>query len=87
MDTPITISDRHLTIGALIFLSAGRLVFSVHTGALLWGAAGALRGRQATTHWAVWNLMPYHGPYQFGRVSSLTATWSIIECMASVTGG
>jgi hypothetical protein len=48
MDTPITISDRHLTIGALIFLSAGRLVFSVHTGALLWGAAGVLRGRQAT---------------------------------------
>src|SRR5215469_3285218 len=32
--------------------SAGRLVFSVCTGALLCGTAGILRGRQATTHWA-----------------------------------
>jgi cyclohexyl-isocyanide hydratase len=30
--------------------SAGRLVFSVCTGALLCGAAGILRARQATTH-------------------------------------
>jgi cyclohexyl-isocyanide hydratase len=41
--------------------SAGRLVFSVCTGALLCGAAGVLRGRQATTHWAAWNLLPYYG--------------------------
>ena len=31
---------------------ADRLVFSVCTGALLCGAAGVLRGRQATTHWS-----------------------------------
>jgi cyclohexyl-isocyanide hydratase len=41
--------------------TAGRLVFSVCTGALLCGAAGVLRGRQATTHWATWNLLPYYG--------------------------
>jgi cyclohexyl-isocyanide hydratase len=41
--------------------SEGRLVFSVCTGALLCGAAGVLRGRQATTHWAAWNLLPYYG--------------------------
>ena len=41
--------------------TAGRLVFSVCTGALLCGAAGVLRGRHATTHWAAWNLLPYYG--------------------------
>jgi cyclohexyl-isocyanide hydratase len=41
--------------------NSGRLVFSVCTGALLCGAAGILRGRQATTHWAAWDLLPYYG--------------------------
>ena len=41
--------------------AAGSLVFSVCTGALLCGAAGILRGRQATTHWSAWNLLPYYG--------------------------
>jgi cyclohexyl-isocyanide hydratase len=41
--------------------TAGRLVFSVCTGALLCGAAGILRDRQATTHWSAWNLLPYYG--------------------------
>ena len=41
--------------------AAGRLVFSVCTGALLCGGAGILRGRQATTHWSAWNLLPYYG--------------------------
>ena len=41
--------------------AAGSLLFSVCTGALLCGAAGVLRGRQATTHWAAWNLLPYYG--------------------------
>jgi cyclohexyl-isocyanide hydratase len=40
--------------------SAG-LVFSVCTGALLCGAAGILRGRQATTHWSAWDLLPLYG--------------------------
>ncbi len=40
---------------------AGRLVFSVCTGALLCGAAGLLRGRQATTHWAAHALLKFYG--------------------------
>jgi len=39
----------------------GRPLFSVCTGALLCGAAGILRGRQATTHWSAWSLLPYYG--------------------------
>jgi cyclohexyl-isocyanide hydratase len=36
-------------------------VLSVCTGALILGAAGFLRGRRATTHWAVHHLLPYFG--------------------------
>ena len=38
-----------------------RSVFSVCTGALLCGAAGLLKGRRATTHWASFHLLPYFG--------------------------
>lgn len=40
---------------------AGRVVFSVCTGALICGAAGILRGRRATTHWAAFDLLRYFG--------------------------
>ena len=40
---------------------SGRYVFSVCTGALLCGAAGLLRGRHATTHWAAKELLPLYG--------------------------
>jgi cyclohexyl-isocyanide hydratase len=40
---------------------AERLVFSVCTGALLCGAAGLLKGRQATTHWAAHDLLKHYG--------------------------
>jgi cyclohexyl-isocyanide hydratase len=36
-------------------------IFSVCTGALLCGAAGLLRGRRATTHWASFHLLPFFG--------------------------
>ena len=36
-------------------------IFSVCTGALLRGAAGLLKGRRATTHWASFHLLPYFG--------------------------
>jgi cyclohexyl-isocyanide hydratase len=41
--------------------ASGRYIFSVCTGALLCGAAGLLRGRHATTHWAAKDLLPLYG--------------------------
>jgi cyclohexyl-isocyanide hydratase len=41
--------------------AAGKPIFSVCTGALLCGAAGILKGRRATTHWASFDLLPYFG--------------------------
>lgn len=40
---------------------SGKYIMSVCTGALLCGAAGILRGRRATTHWASWDLLEYYG--------------------------
>jgi cyclohexyl-isocyanide hydratase len=42
-------------------MESGGYVFSVCTGALLCGAAGILRGRRVTTHWAAFDLLPYFG--------------------------
>jgi len=39
----------------------GKPVLSVCTGALVCGAAGLLRGRKATTHWASHHLLRYFG--------------------------
>ena len=36
-------------------------IFSVCTGALIFGAAGLLKGRRATTHWASFHLLPFFG--------------------------
>lgn len=41
--------------------AATAIVFSVCTGALICGAAGLLRGKRATTHWASFELLPYFG--------------------------
>jgi len=41
--------------------AGARCVFSVCTGALICGAAGLLRGRRATTHWASLHLLPWFG--------------------------
>ncbi len=38
-----------------------RFIFSVCTGALVCGAAGLLRGRHATTHWAAKECLPFYG--------------------------
>jgi cyclohexyl-isocyanide hydratase len=49
-------------LGWLRRQAAGALcVFSVCTGALICGAAGLLKGRRATTHWAAFHLLPYFG--------------------------
>jgi cyclohexyl-isocyanide hydratase len=42
-------------------------IFSVCTGALICGAAGLLRGRRATTHWASFHLLPYFGAIPVNR--------------------
>jgi cyclohexyl-isocyanide hydratase len=36
-------------------------IFSVCTGALILGAAGLLRGKKVTTHWAAFQLLSYFG--------------------------
>jgi cyclohexyl-isocyanide hydratase len=41
--------------------AAARCVFSVCTGALICGAAGLLKGRSATTHWASFSFLKYFG--------------------------
>jgi cyclohexyl-isocyanide hydratase len=41
--------------------TGARCVFSVCTGALICGAAGLLKGRRATTHWAAFHLLPFFG--------------------------
>ena len=38
-----------------------KYIFSVCTGALILGAAGLLRGKRATTHWAAFHLLSYFG--------------------------
>jgi cyclohexyl-isocyanide hydratase len=42
-------------------VAAGKPLFSVCTGALICGAAGVLKGRRATTHWASFDLLPHFG--------------------------
>jgi cyclohexyl-isocyanide hydratase len=42
-------------------------MFSVCTGALLCGAAGLLKGRRATTHWASFHLLPFFGAIPVNR--------------------
>ena len=41
--------------------AGARSLLSVCTGALICGAAGLLKGRRATTHWASMHLLPYFG--------------------------
>jgi cyclohexyl-isocyanide hydratase len=42
-------------------VDTGRFLYSVCTGALICGAAGVLRGRRVTTHWAAHALLSYFG--------------------------
>jgi cyclohexyl-isocyanide hydratase len=72
----------------LVFLRAhvalGRTLFSVCTGALICGAAGILRGRRATTHWTVFDLLPYFGAI---AVDERVVVDGNLVCAAGVTSG
>jgi cyclohexyl-isocyanide hydratase len=59
-------------------------IFSVCTGALLCGAAGLLRGRRATTHWASLHLLPYFGAIPVNERVVVDGAWIFA---AGVTAG
>jgi cyclohexyl-isocyanide hydratase len=59
-------------------------IFSVCTGALVCGAAGLLRGRRATTHWASFHLLPYFGAIPINERVVIDGAWIFA---AGVTAG
>ena len=59
-------------------------IFSVCTGALLCGAAGLLKGRLATTHWASFHLLPYFGAIPVNERVVIDGAWVFA---AGVTAG
>src|SRR5258707_13225418 len=50
-------------------------IFSVCTGALLCGAAGLLKGRRATTHWASFHLLPFFGAIPVNERVVVDGAW------------
>ncbi|MGH6967719.1 MAG: DJ-1/PfpI family protein [Stellaceae bacterium] len=60
------------------------LVFSVCTGALICGAAGLLKGKRATTHWASFHLLPLFGAVP---VNQRVVTDGAFVSAAGVTSG
>ncbi|MGO8908490.1 MAG: DJ-1/PfpI family protein [Bradyrhizobium sp.] len=64
--------------------AGARSVFSVCTGALLCGAAGLLRGRRATTHWASFHLLPLFGAIPVNQRVVVDGNWVFA---AGVTAG
>jgi cyclohexyl-isocyanide hydratase len=64
--------------------SGAHSVFSVCTGALLCGAAGLLKGRRATTHWASFHLLEYFGAIPVNERVVVDGNWLFA---AGVTAG
>jgi cyclohexyl-isocyanide hydratase len=64
--------------------AGARSVFSVCTGALLCGAAGLLKGRRATTHWASFHLLPFFGAIPVNKRVVVDGNWVFA---AGVTAG
>src|SRR5215831_4595517 len=59
-------------------------IFSVCTGALICGAAGLLKGRRATTHWASLHLLSYFGAIPVNERVVVDGAWVF---SAGVTAG
>jgi cyclohexyl-isocyanide hydratase len=59
-------------------------ILSVCTGALVCGAAGLLKGRRATTHWASFHLLPYFGAIPVDERVVVDGDWVFA---AGVTAG
>ena len=59
-------------------------IFSVCTGALVCGAAGLLKGRRATTHWASFHLLPCFGAIPVNERVVIDGNWIFA---AGVTAG
>jgi len=77
--------EDHDVLGWIARQAAGaRSVFSVCTGALLCGAAGLLKGRRATTHWASFHLLPLFGAIPVNERVVLDGNWVFA---AGVTAG
>src|ERR1700677_3243242 len=59
-------------------------VLSVCTGALLFGGAGLIHGRRATTHWASFHLLPWFGAIPVDERVVVDGNWIFA---AGVTAG
>lgn len=64
--------------------AGAKYVLSVCTGALLCGAAGLLKGRRATTHWASFQLLEHFGAIPVNQ--RVVADGNLV-CCAGVTAG
>jgi cyclohexyl-isocyanide hydratase len=64
--------------------AGARSIFSVCTGALLFGAAGLLKGKRATTHWASFHLLPFFGAIPVNERVVIDGDWVFA---AGVTAG
>ncbi|MGB7224278.1 MAG: DJ-1/PfpI family protein, partial [Bradyrhizobium sp.] len=64
--------------------AGARSIFSVCTGALLFGAAGLLKGKRATTHWASLHLLPFFGAIPVNERVVMDGNWVFA---AGVTAG
>jgi cyclohexyl-isocyanide hydratase len=80
-----TLMEDAEVLGWIAWQAAGaRSIFSVCTGALICGAAGLLKGRRATTHWASFHLLPLFGAIPVNERVVLDGNWVFA---AGVTAG